>query len=180
MVILRIPILICHHRFASALTGLPVLLHEEDVRTEYPVDVDDENVTENGFLPSLPGESTRLSSAIALFQASRILNKVLADLYPSESNYEVLVLRMRSVADQLDEWSRNLPSHLQLGFVQDKPSTNVTSSRSPLLVSNNNRYQSRFPVRYNANLCSYCVVPRVLLHPFVDPSPCRLLWRRKY
>ncbi|TQB72982.1 hypothetical protein MPDQ_006319 [Monascus purpureus] len=120
-------------RFASALTGLPILLREEDIRTEYPVDVDDENVTESGFLPTLPGESTRLSSAIALFGASRILGKALEELYHSEQNYEIVVSKLRSISDQLDEWQRSLPSHLRLEFVQDKPSTNVTSSRSLLL-----------------------------------------------
>ncbi|KAF7597555.1 hypothetical protein BBP40_000033 [Aspergillus hancockii] len=120
-------------RFAAALTGLPILLREEDIRTEYPEDIDDENVTETGFLPTLPGESTRISSAIALFAASRVLNKVLEDLYPSDGGYEIPVLKVRSAAGQLDGWEKNLPSHLRLEFSQDKPSTNVTSSRSPLL-----------------------------------------------
>lgn len=112
---------------------MPVLLNEGDVQTEYPVDVDDENVTETGFLPTLPGESTRISSALALFRVSRVLNKVLEDLYPSRSGYDVYISKMRSVAAQLDEWLQNLPPHLRLEFSQDKPSTNVTSSRSPLL-----------------------------------------------
>lgn len=112
---------------------MPVLLNEGDVQTEYPVDVDDENVTESGFLPTLPGESTRISSALALFRVSRVLNKVLEDLYPSRSGYDVYTSKMRSVAAQLDEWLQNLPPHLRLEFTQDKPSTNVTSSRSPLL-----------------------------------------------
>lgn len=112
---------------------MPVLLNEGDVQTEYPVDVDDENVTETGFLPTLPGESTRISSALALFKVSRVLNKVLEDIYPSRSGYDVYTSKMRSVAAQLDEWLQNLPPHLRLEFSQDKPSTNVTSSRSPLL-----------------------------------------------
>ncbi|KAF5860424.1 hypothetical protein ETB97_001586 [Aspergillus alliaceus] len=120
-------------RFTAALTGLPVLLREEGIRTEYPEDIDDENVTETGFLPTLPGESTRISSAIALFAASRVLNKALEDLYPSDGGYEIPVSKLRSVAGQLDGWVKNLPSHLRLEFLQDKPSTNVTSSRSPLL-----------------------------------------------
>lgn len=121
--------------FSAALTGLPVLLREDDIRTEYPADVDDENVTETGFLPTLPGESTRLSSALALFAASRILNKVLEDLYPSPAGYEIPVSKLHALSEQLDGWSKNLPPHLRLEFAQDKPSTNVTSSRSPLLVS---------------------------------------------
>ncbi|CAG7990985.1 unnamed protein product [Penicillium salamii] len=120
-------------RFCSAFTGLPVLLREEDIQAQYPVDVDDENVTETGFLPTLPGESTRISSAIALFGAARILNKALEGLYPSKSDYDVYISKIRSVSGQLDDWLHNLPAHLRLEYSQDKPSTNVTSSRSPLL-----------------------------------------------
>ncbi|KAH8426274.1 DNA-binding transcription factor cat8 [Aspergillus melleus] len=121
-------------RFTAALTGLPVVLREGDIRTEYPEDIDDENVTETGFLPTLPGESTRVSGAIALFAASRVLNKALEDMYPSDGGYDIPVSKMRSVAGQLDQWVQALPAHLRLEFSQDKPSTNVTSSRSPLLV----------------------------------------------
>ncbi|PYH99683.1 acetate regulatory DNA binding protein [Aspergillus ellipticus CBS 707.79] len=120
-------------RFTAALTGLPVVLREEDVRTEYPEDIDDENVTETGFLPTLPGESTRISSAIALFAAARVLNKALEDIYPSDGGYDITLVKMRLVAEKLDEWEKTLPAHLRLEFSQDKPSTNVTSSRSPLL-----------------------------------------------
>lgn len=118
------------------MTGLPVLLREEDIKTEYPEDIDDENVTETGFLPTLPGESTRISSAIALFAGSRVLNKVLEEIYPSDGGYDISLSKLRSAAEQLDEWVKGLPAHLRLEFSQDKPSTNVTSSRSPLLVSN--------------------------------------------
>ncbi|KAJ6120770.1 hypothetical protein N7523_005050 [Penicillium sp. IBT 18751x] len=120
-------------RFSSALTGMPSLLHEDDVQTEYPIDVDDENVTETGFLPTLPGESTRISSALALFSVSRILNKVLNDLFPAKPAYDVYVSKLHVLTGQLDDWLSSLAPHLRLEFSQDKPSTNVTSSRSPLL-----------------------------------------------
>lgn len=122
---------------------MPILLRETDIQAEYPADVDDENVTETGFLPTLPGESTRISSALALFSASRILTKALEDLYPSRSSYDMYVSKMRAVSAQLDQWLRMLPAHLRLEFSQDKPSTNVTSSRSPLLVSTD--IASEFP-----------------------------------
>ena len=123
------------NRFSAALTGLPVLLREDDIRVEYPTDVDDENVTETEYLPTLPGESTRLSSALALFAVSRILNKVLEKLYPSLPSYEIPSSTIQSLAAELDEWEKNLPQHLRLVFSQDKPSTSVTGSRSPILVS---------------------------------------------
>ncbi|EEQ91749.1 hypothetical protein RJZ56_003961 [Blastomyces dermatitidis] len=120
-------------RFAAALTGLPVLLAESDVCAEYPVDIDDENITDAGFVPTLAGESTRVSSALALFAAARILTKVLAQLYPSPAGYDVSLSTIHSLAEELDGWQKNLPPHLRLEFTQDKPSSSVTGSRSPLL-----------------------------------------------
>lgn len=119
---------------SAAHLGLPKLLKEEDVHCEYPVDADDEYVTEKGFLPTLPGESTKLSSALALFRISRILSKVLTELYPASSSHDISFRTMASLDEELGEWCNNLAPHLKLTFQQDKPSTNVTSSRSPILV----------------------------------------------
>ncbi|EWZ37689.1 fungal-specific transcription factor domain-containing protein [Fusarium oxysporum f. sp. albedinis] len=120
--------------FSAATLGLPKLLKEEDIQTEYPCDTDDEYVTEKGFQPTLPGEYTRLSSALALFRATRILAKVLEKNYPASSSYEISLQRMAALESELDAWYDQLPSHLRLNFVQDKPSTDVTGSRSPLLA----------------------------------------------
>lgn len=120
--------------FSAALLGLPMLLTEDDIDAEYPVDIDDENVSEGGFQPTLPGESTRLSSALALFRGSRILSRVLDQLYPASLAYELSLQRIGILNDELDMWLSDLPSHLRLQFVQDKPSTKVIGSQSPFLV----------------------------------------------
>jgi hypothetical protein len=104
------------------------------VHCEYPVDADDEYVTEKGFLPTLPGEYTKLSSALALFRMTRILSKVLTELYPASASHDISFRTVASLADDLEDWSMNLAPHLKLTFAQDKPSTNVTSSRAPVLV----------------------------------------------
>ncbi|EEP79719.1 FacB protein [Uncinocarpus reesii 1704] len=120
-------------RFSAALTGLPVSIAESDICTEYPADIDDENVNEAGFVPAPSQGSTRISSALALFSASRILNKALEQLYPSPTGYEISLPVIHSLAEELDDWLKELPPHLRLEFIQDKPSTGVTSSRSPVL-----------------------------------------------
>ncbi len=120
--------------FSSALLGLPKLLKEEDIHAEYPSDTDDEYVTERGFQPTLPGESTKISSALALFRASRILSKVLDQNYPAAATHELSLQSLTTLETELNEWSDSLPQHLKLTFVQDKPSTDVTGSRSSLLV----------------------------------------------
>lgn len=104
------------------------------------MDADDEYITEKCFLPTLPGEYTKLSSALALFKVSRILAKVLTENYPASATYDLSLRKIMALSDELDDWLKTLPSHLRLQFVQDKPSTNVVSSRSPLLVS-----ESRLP-----------------------------------
>lgn len=120
--------------FSAATLGLPKLIKEDDVHTEYPNDVDDEYVTEKGFLPTLPGESTRLSGALALFRASRILAKVLEKNYPAATSHDLSLQQMSGLEAELDDWFSNLPQHLKLTFKQDKPSTDITGSRSPILV----------------------------------------------
>lgn len=120
--------------FSAALLGLPKLLKEEDVHAEYPSDMDDEYVTEKGFQPTLPGEFTKISSALALFRVSRILSKVLDQNYPAAASHDLSLQSFSSLEADLKDWSDNLPSHLKLTFAQDKPSTDVTGSRSALLV----------------------------------------------
>ncbi|KAH9867047.1 hypothetical protein IAQ61_007638 [Plenodomus lingam] len=118
---------------SAAHLGLPKLIREEDVHCEYPVDADDEYITEKGFLPTLPGEYTKLSSALALFRITRVLSKALTKLYPASASHEISFRTVASLIDELEDWQTNLAPHLKLTFAQDKPSTNVTSSRSPVL-----------------------------------------------
>jgi len=119
--------------FSAALLGLPKLLKEADIHAEYPSDTDDEYVTEKGFQPTLPGESTKISSALALFRVSRILSKVLDQNYPAAATHDLSLQSLLALEGELTEWSDKLPVHLKLTFAQDKPSTDVTGSRSALL-----------------------------------------------
>lgn len=121
--------------FSAASLGLPKLLTEADVYAEYPNDIDDEYVTEKGFQPTLPGEYTKISSALALFKVSRILAKVLEKNYPAAASHDLSIASVEALEQEVKEWSANLPNHLKLNFVQDKPAPDVTGSRSPLLVS---------------------------------------------
>ncbi|ROV89071.1 hypothetical protein VPNG_10068 [Cytospora leucostoma] len=120
--------------FSAAILGLPKLIKEEDTHAEFPSDTDDEYVTEKGFQPTLPGEYTRLSSALALFRAARIMAKVMEKNYPAATSYDLSLQQMSALGAELDSWSERLPQHLKLNFRQDKPSTDITGSRSPLLA----------------------------------------------
>ncbi|KAI9845139.1 MAG: hypothetical protein M1837_005024 [Sclerophora amabilis] len=122
--------------FSAALLGLPKMFKESDIRAEYPFDIDDEYLSMQGFHPSQPGESTKMSGALALFKASRILSKVLDKLYsPTTTSRELCLPEPRALEDELENWSAELPSHLKLQFVQDKPATNIVSSRCPIMAT---------------------------------------------
>lgn len=121
-------------RFISASSGSPTLLRESDVCTEYPADVDDENLTDQGVSPALPGELTKISSALALFKICRILSRALDQLLPASTSYQFSISNLNSIADELDQWLESIPIHLRMIFTNDKPSTGVISDRSPLLV----------------------------------------------
>ena len=121
-------------RFLSASSGCPILLRDCDISAEYPSDVDDENLTEQGYSPTLPGELTKISSAIALFKICRILSRSLTQLLPASASYQFSMSDLHSIADELDQWQQTIPTHLRMKFLNDKPSTGVISDRSPLLV----------------------------------------------
>ncbi|KAK3052311.1 DNA-binding transcription factor cat8 [Extremus antarcticus] len=119
--------------FSAVSLGLPKHIKDADVQCEFPTDADDEYVTERGFQPTLPGESTKLSSALALFRAALILSKVLEEVFPAKTSYDLSLKKLSDLSDELDAWSSSLPPHLRLQFVQDKPSTGTVTSRSPVL-----------------------------------------------
>lgn len=123
--------------FSAVQLGLPQQIKDSEVFCEFPVDADDEYITEKGFQPLLPGESTRVSSALALFRAARILSRVLTQLYPALPAYDLSLKKISTLAEELDEWQSSLAPHLRLPFAQDKPTVGTVSSRSPLLVSLN-------------------------------------------
>lgn len=100
---------------------------------EMPQDIDDEYVSENGFQPVLPGEFTKLSSALALFKAASILSRVLEEVFPAKGTYELSLRKLSDLSDELELWDVSLPPHLRLHFAQDKPSTGTITSRSPVL-----------------------------------------------
>lgn len=119
--------------FSAASMGLPQLLQDSDIECEYPTAIDDEYVEELRFLPTLPGETSKLSNALALFDATRILSRVLRKLYPAKVNQDLSLQDMASLESELNQWSEKLPQHLKLTFIADKPSVRVTGDRSALL-----------------------------------------------
>lgn len=115
--------------------GLPKLLNESDIHAEYPDDVDDEDISEEGYQRSTtPGQCTKLSSALAIFRAARILARVLDEVYPSGASHALSLKKLGVLNDELGIWLQSLAPQHRLQLMQDKPSTNLVGSSSPLLV----------------------------------------------
>ena len=127
-------VLTSHDSFSAALLGLPMLIKDSVIYTEFPADVDDENALENGFQSTLHCGANGPSSASALFRATRIMSMVLDENHPAASSHDLSLQRISRLSDELDNWHNTLPPHFRLQFVQDKPSTNVVENRSPILV----------------------------------------------
>jgi hypothetical protein len=144
-----------------------MLLRDDDITTELPADVDDENLSAQGFSPTLPGEVTKISSALALFRVAKILSKALSNLYPAKASYQLPLTKLHALSDELDQWSEELPDHLRLRFCNDKPSTHMISCRSPLLVS-------LLRLTLQGLLTNFPTVPGLLLHAELDPPTAAL------
>lgn len=118
----------------STSSGAPTLIRESELSTEYLSDVDDKNLTEQRFLPGLPGELTKISSALVCFKICRILSCALDQFVPASVAYRLSMSDVKSISDELDQWLKCIPTYLRMKFLNDKPSTGVISDRSLLLV----------------------------------------------
>lgn len=155
------------------MLGLPKLLSEDDVDAEYPSDIDDEYVSEKGFLPTLPGDSTKISSALALFRSSRVLARVLDVVYPHSGAKEggareLTYRRLKELEEELEAWMKGLAPHLRLEFVNGVPGTSVVHSRSPLLVRDRNVVDNWSLLNTRCGAGPYNTVLQLILLGFVS------------
>ena len=120
--------------FSAAMLGLPQLLNMDDIETELPSDVDDQYISEQGFLPNINEDQTKIPGALALFRLSRVLAHVLEVEYSRTASREVSHARIRELEEELDRWRNTLPQHLRMEFSNGSPATNQIHRASPVLV----------------------------------------------
>ncbi|KAL1873528.1 hypothetical protein Daus18300_003891 [Diaporthe australafricana] len=84
----------------ATIHGLPKVIHDADVDTDYPVDCElkDSASTELSF--PLPGESTSIGGFITLARLSRLLSRTLAELYTTTERRDS-VRKMELLRDEL-------------------------------------------------------------------------------
>lgn len=96
------------HRITATIHGLPKLIHDADVDTDYPVDCElTESASAELSLP-LPGESTSIGGFITLVRLSRLLSRTLAELYTTTERRDS-VGKMELLRDELKAWRQGVP-----------------------------------------------------------------------
>lgn len=112
--------------YVSALLGLPLTLHEDDVDQELPLEVNDEFITNERILPMPDGQLSLMASTNAQVRLVRILRKIIKYIYPikglertlnarSNQSYVVSHARIRELEQDLQEWMESLPMPLRPG-----------------------------------------------------------------
>jgi len=114
--------------YVGALVGLPIMLSEEDVDQQLPIEVDDEYITAAGILPMPPGRFSLMSAGNAHNRLVSILQKVVKFIYPTKGiectnpgePYSISHSRIREIEKDLQKWMDDLPVELRPS--EDAPS----------------------------------------------------------
>jgi len=103
------------------MLGLPQTLSEEDIDQEYPLEVDDEYITEEGIFP-MPEGTTPLTTVFnAHSRLVELLIKIVRNVYPiraknvqsnMDRSYTVPFSVIRDIEKDLETWKSNLPAGL--------------------------------------------------------------------
>ncbi|KAG9688148.1 hypothetical protein KCU95_g9088, partial [Aureobasidium melanogenum] len=107
--------------YVGAMLGLPQTLSAEDIDQEYPLEVDDEYITEDGILPMPEGTLTLTTAANAHSRLVELLIKIVRNVYPiraknvqstMDRSYTVPFSVIRDIEKDLETWKNNLPAGL--------------------------------------------------------------------
>jgi hypothetical protein len=112
--------------YVGALLGLPHSLNAEDIDQEFPSEVDDEFITEDGILPVPAGHVSFMSAANAHTTLIQILDKIVHYIYPLKGSgpkvngrpaksYSVSYAKILEIESDLKVWQDKLPMGLKPG-----------------------------------------------------------------
>lgn len=84
-----------------------------------------------GFLPTPPGNFSMMSAALALYRVSKILSRLLQDVY---SPQRVSMKTIQAIETELSDWRNGLPTYLRVDLPNCIPSSTNYHSHSPMLL----------------------------------------------
>ncbi|KAL6157754.1 Gypsy retrotransposon integrase-like protein 1 [Exserohilum turcicum] len=110
--------------YVGAMLGLPRFLEDEDIDQEWPVEVDDEYITETEILPMPEGSISFMAAFNAHTRLVQVLNKICKYVYPIKGTqsggknsvtYTVGYSKIREIEQDLARWLNELPVALKPG-----------------------------------------------------------------
>lgn len=107
--------------YVGAVLGLPQMLSEDDIDQELPSDIDDDYITDVGFLPMPAGTFALMRASNAHTRLTGILRKVVRYIYPlkmpdhgkDDTRYSISHKRIRELERDLQNWMDQLPMELR-------------------------------------------------------------------
>ncbi|KAL8727965.1 MAG: hypothetical protein Q9166_005730 [cf. Caloplaca sp. 2 TL-2023] len=107
---------------SGALLGLPMMLSNEDIDQELPLEIDDEYILDKEVLPMPPGKTSVVAAFNAHVRLVALLAKTVRYVYPlhtmrSKSNHAYVVshAKIREVEQDMQRWMEDLPMALRPG-----------------------------------------------------------------
>ncbi|KAH7216301.1 fungal-specific transcription factor domain-containing protein [Fusarium oxysporum] len=91
--------------FSSAYHGMPRLIRDQDVDTDFPISVDHNLLSRTHVEFPLPGERSQVDTAISLFKLARIVGRTLEDLYTT-TRRRGGVAKIARLQAELNMWER--------------------------------------------------------------------------
>ncbi|CAN6675065.1 activator of stress genes 1 [Trichomonascus vanleenenianus] len=131
--------------YVNAVLGLPRGIDEADFDQDLPVDIDDENVTEDGYFDQQPGKLSSVGISNAHTMLMNILDHIMKRIYPVRQTNESMFSRVEEIENEIRAWHEKLPEALKPG------------SPVPPEYLKANRYLS----------LSYCYTQIMLYRPFI-------------
>jgi Fungal specific transcription factor domain len=112
--------------YVGALLGLPHSLNDEDVDQEFPIEVDDEFITDEGISRMPEGRISVMAASNAHTTLVAILAKIVRYVYPLKGShltvhgkpvksYSVSYAKILEIERDLQEWQDKLPLGLKPG-----------------------------------------------------------------
>jgi hypothetical protein len=110
--------------YVGAMLGLPRFLEDEDIDQDWPVEVDDDYITETGILPMPEGSISVMAAFNAHTRIVQVLSKICKYVYPIKGThlsdkdsvtYTVSYSKIRELEQDLAQWLDELPSSLRPG-----------------------------------------------------------------
>ena len=115
--------------YVGTLLGLPKGIQDEDLDQEYPLEINDQYISQGGLSQFPSGEPSSAGAANAHTRLLMILDKIGKNIYPIKgmqlstsghrAGYMISYATVHAIEEELEKWHSELPMYLRRG--EDAP-----------------------------------------------------------